>query len=50
MKKASEFKITYTYIEPKTPEEKAEQQRKLDRAFDIIFDNMLNETNNIGGK
>lgn len=31
------FKVKYIYIEPKTSEEKAEQQRKIDSAFDIIF-------------
>lgn len=43
MKKAKEFKVTYTYIEPKTPEEKAEQQRKLDQAFDMIFDSIFKD-------
>lgn len=43
MKKANEFKVTYTYIEPKTPEEKVEQQRKLDQAFDMIFDSILKD-------
>lgn len=43
MKKASKFKVTYTYIEPKTPEEKAEQQRKLNQAFDMIFNKILKD-------
>ncbi|MDO8565844.1 MAG: hypothetical protein Q7S04_01490 [Candidatus Moranbacteria bacterium] len=36
--KKEEMTVTYHYIEPKTPGEKAEQERGLDRAFDIIFE------------
>ena len=43
MKQADDFEVTYTYNEPKTPEEKAEQQRKLDQAFDMIFDKILKD-------
>jgi hypothetical protein len=43
MRKAKRFKVKYVYIEPKTPEEKAEQQRKLDQAFDMIFNKILKD-------
>lgn len=46
MRKAKKIKIKYVYVEPKTPEEKAQQHRKLDKAFDMIFDSVLNEKNN----
>ncbi len=36
--KTDGLKITYTYVEPKTPEEKAEQERKVQKAFDILFE------------
>jgi len=34
------MKIVYKYIEPKTEEEKAEAQRGIDAAFDVLFDAM----------
>lgn len=37
MKRIKKLKVKYVYIEPKTPQEKEEQQRKIDSAFDIIF-------------
>lgn len=37
MRKVKIPKIEYVYIEPKTPEEKAEQQRILDIVYDRIF-------------
>lgn len=43
MKRHSQFKVKYVYNQPKTPEEKAEQQRKLDKAFDMIFDKILKD-------
>lgn len=46
MRKSQKIKVKYVYLEPNTPEEKAEQQRRLDEVFDMIFDNMMSETNN----
>ena len=40
MKQADDFEVTYIYIEPKTLEEKAEQERRLDAVYDLIFDNV----------
>lgn len=37
MRKVKPIQITYQYVEPKTPEEKAEQQRRLDAVYDILF-------------
>lgn len=42
-KKLPEMKIIYRYVEPKTEEERAEQQRKLDRIYGPIFDQALAE-------
>ncbi|MDO8496344.1 MAG: hypothetical protein Q7S43_02805 [bacterium] len=36
--KEKPIKFTYHYIEPKTPEEKAEAERRVSSAFDILFD------------
>ena len=41
MKKKPEMKVMYHYIEPKTKEEKADQQWRLDRAFDVLFEATL---------
>ncbi len=38
MKRSKKFKIKYVYIDPKTPEEKEQQQKILDDIFDPIFD------------
>jgi len=46
MKKDKKFKVTYVYHEPKTLQEKADQQRRLDQAFDMIFDKIFDETHN----
>lgn len=46
MKKDKKFKVTYVYHEPKTPQEKAEQQRKVDDVFDTVFDKIFDETHN----
>ena len=43
MKRAKKLKIKYVYIEPKTPEEKIEQQRRLDDTYDILFDTVAKE-------
>jgi len=43
MKKTKKFTVKYTYNKPKTPEEKAEQQRKVDQAFNMIFDKILKD-------
>jgi len=45
MTKTRRIKVKYVYLEPKTPEEKAEQQRKLDDVFDMIFDDILKKRN-----
>jgi hypothetical protein len=37
------MKVTYHYVEPKTPEEKKEQERNLSAAYKIIFDAVLEE-------
>lgn len=41
MRKQRQFVVEYQYIEPKTPQEKAEQQRRIDEAFDILFEATL---------
>jgi len=33
-----EMKVTYNYLEPKTRQEAEEAQRRLDSAFDILFE------------
>lgn len=38
MKKLPELKFTYHYIEPKTPEEKEEAERRLQAVYKILFD------------
>jgi len=38
MKKKPEMKVVYHYIEPKNEAEVKEIEGKLDRAFDILFD------------
>jgi hypothetical protein len=38
MKKDKEIKIVYHYIEPKTEEESQEAERRLDAAFDVLFE------------
>lgn len=40
-KKLPEMKIIYRYVEPKTEEERVEQQRKLDRIYGPLFDQAL---------
>lgn len=37
------MRVTYHYVEPKTPEEKKEQERKVTAAYKIIFDAVLEE-------
>ncbi len=41
MKRKKEIKVTYVYVEPKTEEEKKEQERRINHAFDILFDATL---------
>ena len=36
--KSDGLKITYTYVEPKDEAEKAEQERRVSKAFDILFE------------
>lgn len=42
-KKLPELKFTYHYKEPKTPEEKAEADRNLAAAYDILFEEVLRQ-------
>jgi hypothetical protein len=37
LQETKQLKVKYVYIEPTTPEEKAEQERKLDTVYDLIF-------------
>jgi len=37
------MRVTYHYEEPKTPEEKTEQERRLTAAYKILFDAVLEE-------
>lgn len=37
-KDKSEIKVTYHYVEPKTEEERAEQERNIEAVFNIIFE------------
>lgn len=37
------MKVTYRYVEPKTPEEKKEQERRVTAAYKILFDAVLEE-------
>jgi len=41
MKKAKKFRIKYVYNKPKTPEEKANQERRIAEAYNILFRNVL---------
>ncbi len=36
-----EMKVTYTYVEPKTEEERMIQESNVSRAYDILFDETL---------
>lgn len=40
-KKKAEMRVTYHYIEPNTKEEKESQERKVNKAYDLLFDAML---------
>lgn len=40
-KKKVEMKVTYRYIKPKTPQQAEEAKRRLEAAYDILFDAML---------
>ena len=40
-KDQQEIKVTYHYVEPKTKEEAEEAKRRLDAAFDILFEATL---------
>ena len=40
MKKKPKMKVVYTYVEPKTPQEKEEAERRLQDAYNILFDAM----------
>lgn len=41
MKAKSEIKVTYIYVEPKTEEEKKEQEQKINHVFDLLFEATL---------
>jgi len=36
------MKVTYEYVEPKTPEERATQELRVSRAYAVIFEATLN--------
>ncbi|GEM_PF-5859363 len=38
MKKVKEYEVKYIYHKPKTPQEKAEQERRLQAGYKLIFD------------
>ena len=40
-KKRTPMRVTYHYIKPKNEEEAKEQQRSVEKAFDIVFEEML---------
>lgn len=40
-KKGAGMKVTYHYIEPKTKEEKEEQERRMSKVFDMLFEATL---------
>lgn len=44
------MKITYTYIESKTPQEKEGAERRLASAYDILFDETEKRMAQDGGK
>lgn len=37
-KKKKEIKVRYYYVKPKNEEEAKEQERKVSKAFDILFE------------
>ncbi len=37
-KNKNDIKITYHYVEPKTPQEREEAERRLQGAYKILFD------------
>lgn len=41
MRKIKDIQVKWVYIEPKTPEEKAEQQGRINHAYDILFNETL---------
>lgn len=41
MKKKEELKVTYNHVEPKTPQEAEEAERRLSAAYDILFEATL---------
>lgn len=41
MKKKKELRVTYHYIEPKTPQETEEAERRLHGAYKILFEATL---------
>lgn len=43
MMKQKKIKIKYVCLEPKTPEEKEQQQRILDHVYDDIFERALKD-------
>ena len=45
MKKNPEMKVTYTYVEPKTEEERKIQEDNVSKAYDILFDETLRRLN-----
>jgi len=49
--KKGELKVTYEYVEPKTPQEAEEAERRLQKVFDILLDEVVkNRTAHKGEK
>jgi len=44
MRKEQEMKVVYHYVEPKNEKEAKEQQRNVDAAFDLLFEEVLNQS------
>ena len=44
-KKEEKMLLTYIYVEPKTKEEKEEQERKLHSLYEFLFEETLKEWN-----
>jgi len=41
LNKNAEMKVTYTYVEPKDDAEAEEYKRRIDKAYEILFEEVL---------
>ena len=41
LRKKPEMKVTYTYIKPKNEAEAEEYKRRIDKAYDILFEEVI---------